>query len=81
MTMFHVYVLLREKAGRLYVGSTDDVDRRLYQHNEGHSPSTRHGMLWRLMHVESFESRARAVWKERFFKISKGREDLRAILV
>ena len=34
--MFHVYVLRSEKTGRMYVGSTDDVDRRVTQHNAGH---------------------------------------------
>jgi len=33
--MYYLYVLMSEKTGRLYVGSTDDVDRRFFQRNAG----------------------------------------------
>jgi putative endonuclease len=78
--MFHVYVLLSEKNGHLYVGSTDNVERRLFQHNAGYSKSTRHGIPWRLVHTESLPTRAEAVTRERYYKTGKGREELRAIL-
>ncbi len=71
--MFHVYVLLSEKTGRKYVGSTDDVDRRVTQHNAAYSKSTRHGIPWRLVHVESFHTRSDAVRRERYLKTGKGR--------
>ncbi len=79
--MFYVYVLLSEKTGRTYVGSTDNIDRRLAQHNTGYSKSTRHGIPWRLPHVESFETRAEANQKERYHKTGKGREELQTMLV
>ena len=77
---FHVYVLISEKTGRSYVGSTDDVSRRLFQHNSGQSKSTRHGVPWRLVQVESFTTRAEAVNRERYYKTGKGREELQARL-
>ena len=35
--IFCVYVLLGERAGRRYIGSTKDVPHRLAKHNDGHS--------------------------------------------
>ena len=79
--MFHVYVLMSEKTGRTYVGSTEDVERRISEHNAGHSRSTRHGVPWKLVHSESFETRGEAVRKERYYKTGKGREELKERLV
>ena len=78
--MFHVYVLISEKNDRMYVGSTEDVNRRLVRHNAGHSKSTRHGVPWKLVHFESFETRSEAIWKEKYYKTGKGREELKEIL-
>jgi putative endonuclease len=79
--MFYVYVLTSEKTGRSYVGSTDDLDRRLSQHNAGHSKSTRHGVPWRLVHSESFETRSEAMVRENYYKTGKGRAELQNRLV
>jgi putative endonuclease len=78
--MYHVYVLASEKTGRFYVGSTEDVERRLFQHNAGYPTSTRHGVPWRLVRVESCESRAAATRWEKQYKTGKGRDELRALL-
>ena len=78
--MFYVYVLVSEKTGRLYIGSTEDIDRRLTEHNTGYSKSTRHGVPWRLVHVESFQTRTEAVRRERYYKTGKGRDELAAHL-
>jgi putative endonuclease len=43
--MYFVYVLRSQITGRLYIGSTSDVKRRLDEHNAGLNRSTKH---WRL---------------------------------
>ena len=40
--MWYVYILASQKDGKYYVGSTDDLKRRLREHHEGHCESTRH---------------------------------------
>ena len=74
--MFHVYVLRSEKTGRRYVGSCENINERLKRHNSGHSKATRHGLPWRLVHDEAFESRSAAVRRELFYKTGRGREVL-----
>src|SRR5216684_5991134 len=39
--MAFVYILQSETTGRFYIGSTDDLERRLAEHLRGHSPATR----------------------------------------
>jgi putative endonuclease len=70
----YVYVLRSEKTGRRYVGSTQDIQERLRQHNGGQSLATKHGAPWKLIHQEEFPTRAEAVRQERFYKTGRGRD-------
>lgn len=49
----YVYILRSEKTGRLYVGTTRDVTRRLEEHNAGRSRSTKADRPWALTYAES----------------------------
>jgi putative endonuclease len=77
--MFVVYVLRSEKTGRRYVGSCADLNDRLRRHDSGESLSTRHGIPWRLIHSEEFQTRAKAINREPYFKTGRGREELDAL--
>jgi putative endonuclease len=78
--VFFVYVLRSCATGRLYVGSTQDVQDRLRRHNEGRSKATRHGVPWVLLHTEAFATRAEAVRREGHYKTGHGRTELQAML-
>jgi putative endonuclease len=78
--MFFVYILRSEKNGRLYTGSSDNVEKRLGEHNAGRSKATRYIKPFKLLYKEEFATRAEAVRRERLLKTGKGREELAAIL-
>jgi putative endonuclease len=69
---FWVYIL-ENPAGRFYIGSTDDPDRRVREHNEqfGHQSFTHKNGPWRLVWKEEHPSRASAVARERQIKSMK----------
>ena len=47
--MHTVYILKSLKApGRIYIGCTTDLERRVEQHNHGRSEYTKHFMPWRV---------------------------------
>ena len=48
MKNFCVYILESQKNGKYYIGSTDDIDRRINQHNLGQVVSTRNTRPWRV---------------------------------
>jgi putative endonuclease len=50
--MCSVYVIWSEKLKKRYIGSTEDVDKRLNQHNSGKTPFTSRGIPWNKIHVE-----------------------------
>jgi len=76
--MFYVYVLKNGK-GRLYVGHTNNLERRITEHNTGLSPYTKNRGPWELAYSESFDTRGEAMKREKFLKSGKGRELLKSI--
>jgi putative endonuclease len=72
-----VYVLISESTGRRYVGQTDDLERRVSEHNtREHNPrkfTSRNAGPWRLVHSEAFATRADAMAREKWFKLGAGR--------
>jgi putative endonuclease len=41
--MYFIYILFSQKTNRYYIGSTEDLARRLKHHNAGSTPSTKAG--------------------------------------
>jgi len=78
--MFFVYVLYSQKIGHFYTGQTANLSERCKQHNLGMSKSTIHGVPWRLVHSETFATRAAALQRERYLKTGRGRDELRQLL-
>ncbi|WP_375458252.1 GIY-YIG nuclease family protein [uncultured Enterovirga sp.] len=37
---FYVYILASKRNGTLYIGMTDDIGRRVYQHRTGEIPAS-----------------------------------------
>ena len=76
--MWYVYVLLSQKNGWLYIGLTNDVDRRVREHNRGYGRSTKGKGPFRVVHQESFSTRAQARDREKYLKSGVGRQWLKA---
>jgi putative endonuclease len=67
--MAWVYILHSKKIDKYYVGACTDLDRRLYEHNLGHSKFTSTGIPWELVYKEEWEDLILA--KQRELKIKK----------
>ena len=68
--MYYVYVLKSLKDGKLYIGSTDDISRRIAEHNRGKNISTKWRRPFKLIYFEEFRERKEARWREYKFKKS-----------
>ncbi len=75
-----VYVLLSEKDFRTYVGSTNNLDRRLQEHELGKVVSTRHRQPTKLIYFEETKDIAEARKLERYYKSGAGRSKLKKML-
>ena len=61
--MGYVYILQNEK-GHYYIGSTTNVEKRLQQHKQGHTPSTNRMMGLKLVFSQKFDTLERARYIE-----------------
>ncbi len=75
--MWCAYVLKSLRNGRYYTGSTDDLPRRLAEHEGGKSRYTRNLRPLRLVYAEACADRLKARRRERFLKSGAGREFLK----
>ena len=67
--LYYVYILASRKDGTLYVGVTNDISRRLFEHKEGGASSfTRKYQVKRLVWCESFVDIADAISAEKRIK-------------
>ena len=74
--MFFVYAIYNRKAKALYIGQTQDIQERLYQHNH-HSfggYTARFLGEWELIYQESAATRSEALKREKQLKSFRGRE-------
>ena len=78
--MYYVYVIASITHGTRYVGSTEDVASRLYEHNDGRCRYTSGRRPWRLAYQEKYTTRAEAMRREKYLKSGIGRELLDKIL-
>ena len=77
---FWVYILRSKRNGKLYIGQTGHMERRLAEHNEGRGGKfTRLNGPWELMHKEAHENRTSAVRRERFLKSVSGSREKRRL--
>ena len=68
------YILFSEKLNKFYVGACIDLNRRLYEHNIGHSKFTSLGILWKIIYTEEYLTLQEAKKRERQIEKLKSRE-------
>ncbi len=71
-----VYVLYSKKFNRYYIGHTNNIERRIAEHNEGISRSTAPYRPWELLATEKTSSRSEAMRIEKYLKSLKNKTRL-----
>lgn len=74
---FYVYVLESKKNGELYIGYTDNLKKRIKEHNQGLNTSTKPYRPWQLIYYEACLNKEDAKRREKYFKTSQGRKLLK----
>jgi len=78
--MEFVYILRSEKDRKLYIGLTNNLTRRLEEHNTGRVFSTKGRKPMKIVRVEEYSNRKEAAEREKFLKTGQGRELLKKII-
>ena len=67
--MFYVYVLKSLKDNNLYIGSTNNLERRIKEHNDGKSISTKSRIPFELIYYEAYKAESDARKREHNLKL------------
>ncbi len=70
----HIYLIKSEK-GNIYIGSTNDLTRRLKEHNRKNSKYTKKDKKWKLIYFEEYKNIKEARLIERKIKKSRYERD------
>ena len=79
MNMYVVYLLYSQAFDRFYIGQTEDLKRRLKQHNDGEVKSTRPYRPWSIVYTETFPTRSQAMKREHFLKKQRNKKFYRMV--
>ena len=69
----YVYILKSEITGKLYIGSTRNLEQRLKVHNSGKVRSTKSGKPYHLLYSEEYSYYSDARKRESYLKSGSGR--------
>lgn len=77
---YYTYVLLSKKDKGLYIGYTDNIKRRITEHDKGFADSTRNRRPLELIYFEGYKDKLAAMRREKYLKTGWGRNYLNKIL-
>ncbi len=78
--MHYVYIIESISKGKFYIGVTNNLKKRFYEHNNGLSRSTVPLRPFILRRVEGFDNIKDAYFREKFLKSKKSRKILELII-
>jgi len=70
--MWYVYILKSARDKKLYIGSTDDINRRLLEHNSGEIEATKNRVPLILEAYVAVKDKVKASELEEYFKSNSG---------
>jgi putative endonuclease len=78
--MYYVYVISSINRNYIYVGISDNLARRIKQHNSGYEKTTKPYRPLKLLLVESYPNRLLARKREIYLKTSSGKRYLHSLI-
>jgi putative endonuclease len=78
--MFYVYILQSQTTERFYIGSAENPEIRLGEHNRGQTPSTRNRGPWEMVHTEEYPTQSDARRRERQLKSWKSHRSIAELI-
>ena len=73
MNWWYVYVLRSKKSREIYIGSTNDLKRRINDHNAGLCKATKRYVPWTLEMSVAVKTEDKARELEKYFKSGSGK--------
>lgn len=71
--MYYVYIIKSERNGKFYTDYTNNLRKRLWQHNNGKSTYTKSGGPWIIIYYEASLNEEDARSREKYLKSGMGK--------
>jgi putative endonuclease len=78
--MFYIYILQSDKDSYFYTGSTNNLRRRIEEHNSGKVLSTKKRLPLRLIYYEACVDESDARRREKYLKTAWGKRYIKSRL-
>ena len=78
--MFTLYILYSSRLDKYYLGYTNDMSRRISEHNRIKGKFTDAGIPWEVVYTETFSTREEAAERESFIKGRKSRKYIKELI-
>ncbi len=78
--MYYVYAISSVNRNYIYVGMSNNVERRVSQHNKGYEKTTKPYVPFKLIFKEICSSRIEARKREKYWKSGTGKEKLKLLI-
>lgn len=78
--MFYTYIIQSVTTRKHYIGSTENINKRLDQHNSGKTKSIKNNWPFVLIYSEVYNTRQEAYRREKEIKSYKGGNAFRKLL-
>jgi putative endonuclease len=80
LNMYYVYILRSPNCNTFYTGFTANLDKRLFQHNDNQTTSTKNKGPWHIIFYEAYLNKYDALRREKYLKSTKGKTTLKYML-
>ena len=77
----YLYIIKSQKNNRYYIGSTNDIERRMHEHSSGQSKSTKNTRPWELVYLKKFDNIQQARREEYRLKKQKSRVIIEKLII
>jgi len=82
--MYHVYVLKSQSSSKIYIGSTNNLERRVIEHNSFRQNiahfTRKNAGPWTIVYKEKLNDKRSALKREKELKSFRGREFIKNII-
>ena len=77
---FYVYILHSKSLNQYYIGHTEDLNDRVFRHNNSGSKATKKANDWILVYQREYSSRSEAMQEEMAIKKMKSRRYIEKLI-
>jgi len=78
--MYYIYIVYSNKDRKMYTGFTENLRKRIYEHQKGLVRATKNRRPLELIYYEAYQNKKDALKREMFLKTGWGRNCVKKIL-